>query len=578
MDLGFGKLVKVEKKKRGWGPCKVDFVEGGEKLVILRLAGKEMATPFLTQSISKKVLSVTVPSPAGSVTFAPVTPKDAKKEAKALKLNFVQLLPEVPKSAARNLAMQSGKPAAEALWYKDYFTAVQHLLIAIAFCEGKPPPAAASSPEPAPAPAGGAAAGVALGLVATKPTRPAPLPLALQPGDASNDQDSPVEKRGKFEFDEESENPLHGDEMVHGLVDRHHQQTATDAASTQQADDDDAENPLFGDEEAHSVVERVHANTPRQMYFEADPERDATDTKLWTVLQTRSWGSQLSTLRGKGWVEPDPAYTDLESQLGRRVYVMEHGFGRLAKVERTKRGFKPSTIAFVDGGRKSIVLRAAGKEMATPWLISPAVEPISAYNDLLESFSTPSKKSSSVKTVDVPATPEQDQADRHQWSSLQSLGGWGKQLSALASEGWVEVAPDYNTIDQHLGERLFVMDLGFGKLVKVEKKKRGWGPCKVDFVEGGEKLVILRLAGKEMATPFLIEPAESTTVGKLNLSPSDVSEGVPPARVPVPAPAPEPEPAPVGGDYSDSADSIAMRLRAEVSLLYQLPPLPNAST
>ena len=183
---------------------------------------------------------------------------------------------------------------------------------------------------------------------------------------------------------------------------------------------------------------------------------------------------------------------------------MEHGFGRLAKVEKTKRGFKPSVIEFVDGGRKSIILRSQGKEMATPWLISPVVEPISAYKDLLAAHSTPSKKSSSVKTVDVPPTPEQDLADIQQWSKLQNIGGWGKQLAALKKDGWVEPEPDCNTIDQHLGARLFVMDLGFGKLVKVEEKKRGWGPCKIDFVEGGEKLVILRLLGKEMGTPFLV--------------------------------------------------------------------------
>eukprot|EP01043_Picozoa_sp_COSAG02_P051042 COSAG02_NODE_5321_length_4439_cov_5.402765_1_plen_522_part_10 len=269
--------------------------------------------------------------------------------------------------------------------------------------------------------------------------------------------------------------------------------------------DDGAENPLFGDEEVHSVVDRVHANTPRAVYFEPDPERDAADMKIWAVLKTRSWGSQLATLCAKGWVEPEPSYADLESQLARRVFVMEHGFGRVAKVEKTKRGFKPSSIEFVDGGRKVIVLRAQGKEMGTPWLISPALEPISAYQDLLDAHSTPSKKSSSVKTVEPPATPEQDRADRQQWSSLQSLGGWGKQLAALKKDGWVEPDPDYNTIDQNLGDRLFVMDLGFGKLVKVEQKKRGWGPCKIDFAEGGEKLVILRLLGKEMGTPFLVQ-------------------------------------------------------------------------
>ena len=377
----------------------------------------------------------------------------------------------------------------------------------------------------------------------------------------TDEPESPVETISKFTYDEESENPLHGDETVHGIVERHHAATIAARPLVTDAENDGAENPLFGDEEVHSVVDRVHANTPRAIYFEPDPERDAADMKIWAVLKSRSWGSQLATLCGKGWMEPEPSYADLESQLARRIFVMEHGFGRMAKVEKTKRGFRPSSIEFVDGGRKSIVLRAQGKEMGTPWLISPALEPISAYQDLLDAHSTPSKKSSSVKTVDPPATPEQDRADRQQWSSLQRLGGWGKQLAALKKDGWVEPDPDYNTIDQNLGDRLFVMDLGFGKLVKVEQKKRGWGPCKIDFAEGGEKLVILRLLGKEMGTPFLVAPAQPRMISNLQSSPEVVPEGVPPAHVTAPV------------DSTESSTNIVLQQRVAVSPAHTLPQI-----
>ena len=96
---------------------------------------------------------------------------------------------------------------------------------------------------------------------------------------------------------------------------------------------------------------------------------------------------------------------------------------------------------------------------------------------------------------------------------------------------------------------------GFGKLVKVEQKKRGWGPCKIDFVDGGQKLVILRLLGKEMGTPFLIGPAGTSAIRTLDLTPGVVSEGVPPVRAP----------APVGS--ADRAATAALQKRAEVSWL-----------
>lgn len=40
----------------------------------------------------------------------------------------------------------------------------------------------------------------------------------------------------------------------------------------------------------------------------------------------------------------------------------------------------------------------------------------------------------------------------------------------------------------------------------MRKTKRRWGPSEVAFVDGGTKLVVLRLNGKEMGTPFLTAP------------------------------------------------------------------------
>ena len=83
-------------------------------------------------------------------------------------------------------------------------------------------------------------------------------------------------------------------------------------------------------------------------------------------------------------------------------------------------------------------------------------------------------------------------------------------LNALTGRGWKEPDPEYNEIDTQLGRRVFVMEHGFGTVVKVTRKKRGWGPCSVECVEGGRKMVILRLKGEEMGTPFLVAPAVDT--------------------------------------------------------------------
>ena len=121
--------------------------------------------------------------------------------------------------------MGAGKHAAEALSSKDYATAIACLESAIAYCENRPQP--------------GAAAPV-LELVAAKPTRPAPLPptrTATAAGGAEAESPSWTEQRGEFTYEEESANPLHGDDDVHGVVDR--AQVASEAAAAAADEDDD---------------------------------------------------------------------------------------------------------------------------------------------------------------------------------------------------------------------------------------------------------------------------------------------------------------------------------------------------
>eukprot|EP01043_Picozoa_sp_COSAG02_P051043 COSAG02_NODE_5321_length_4439_cov_5.402765_2_plen_883_part_01 len=376
LEHGYGTLVKCVRKKRGWSPCSIDFVEGGKKTLLLRLKGKTMGTPFL----------ISPPDKAPEEATEQVNDLFADEELDGLldrtaEFESQRSWQRDPDQESRDLARWSSLKAQswggqlKALkaegWeeapvdYDQVDTQLFRRLFVLEHGFGT--------------------------LVKFKQTRRGWGPCSIEFVDGGK-KNVILRLKGK-----EMGTPF----MLSPAT--------TDLGIG--AEDDGAENPLFGDEEVHSVVDRVHANTPRAIYFEPDPERDAADMKIWAVLKSRTWGGQLATLCGKGWVEPEPGYADLESQLARRIFVMEHGFGRVAKVEKTKRGFKPSSIEFVDGGRKSIILRAQGKEMGTPWLISPTLEPISAYQDLLDVHSTPSKKSSSVKTVDPPATPEQDRAD-----------------------------------------------------------------------------------------------------------------------------------------------------------------------
>eukprot|EP01045_Picozoa_sp_COSAG04_P016361 COSAG04_NODE_1358_length_7102_cov_9.598601_7_plen_300_part_00 len=90
-----------------------------------------------------------------------------------------------------------------------------------------------------------------------------------------------------------------------------------------------------------------------------------------------------------------------------------------------------------------------------------------------------------------------------QWESIKSQP-WGQQLKALTECGWVEASTEYDEIDGLVGQTVFVMEQGPGELVKVAKKKRGWGPCSLRFHGSEDKtMVILRLKGKGMGTPWL---------------------------------------------------------------------------
>ena len=68
--------------------------------------------------------------------------------------------------------------------------------------------------------------------------------------------------------------------------------------------------------------------------------------RAWNVLKNRAWGQQIQALSQRGWVEPVPDYNAIETNLGKRLYVLEHGFGRLAKVQQKKAEFGVAFVAW----------------------------------------------------------------------------------------------------------------------------------------------------------------------------------------------------------------------------------------
>ena len=294
---------------------------------------------------------------------------------------------------------------------------------------------------------------------------------------------------------------------------------------------EDADNPLFGDDEVEGLIQRLEPTefeAPATVKVVRSEKQTREDLQMWFDLKPLPWGKQMKELTPAGWTEPSPEYDDMDSQLGRRLFVLEHGFGTLVKCNRKKRSWGPCAVDFVDGGKKSVILRLKGREMGTPFLISPEVaEEVAEVeeNELFGDDEVEGVVERSYSEAVRELNPEQEQRDKEQWASLKARG-WGAQMKQLAEQGWQEPSPDYDKIDTQIFRRLFVLEHGFGTLVKVNETKRGWGPCAIDFVDGGKKTLILRLKGKEMGTPFLINPHRDAAVSRVEVHdpPSNVQD------------------------------------------------------
>ena len=267
------------------------------------------------------------------------------------------------------------------------------------------------------------------------------------------------------------------------------------------------------------VVDAAPAAAPA----DAAAEFEEADLHAWESLKSMPWGKQLGVLMPQGWTELAPDFDEAEGLIGKRLFVIDQGFGVLVKAVKKKRGWGPSSIVFRDGGKKMVILRLKGKEMGSPFLVAPdGASPtgtpshrfaaffsfapshvVSFFFFLLCTAVVPGPEPEPEPAA--PARPVGDTAaELELWESIREKP-WGQQINALTANGWVEPAAEYDEADTLVEKSLFVMEHGPGKLVKVAKKKRGWGPCSLQFHDkgGAKTMVVLRLKGKEMGTPWL---------------------------------------------------------------------------
>ena len=94
---------------------------------------------------------------------------------------------------------------------------------------------------------------------------------------------------------------------------------------------------------------------------------------MWEPADEGDLAADWMAVKGAGWVEPPSDYDDGEALVGRRVFVLDEGFGRVKRHKARKRGGGMTTIDFDEDGSKTVCLRLAGnKSNTTAWLAKPS--------------------------------------------------------------------------------------------------------------------------------------------------------------------------------------------------------------
>ena len=101
----------------------------------------------------------------------------------------------------------------------------------------------------------------------------------------------------------------------------------------------------------------------------AEPEREIVIEEDEGNLEA-SWGAVLKA----GWMTPDDTFDDGDSLVGRRLFVLDEGFGTVMKHKARKRGGGMTTIDFgAIYGKKTLMLRLAGNTGGgTAWMARAA--------------------------------------------------------------------------------------------------------------------------------------------------------------------------------------------------------------
>jgi hypothetical protein len=118
--------------------------------------------------------------------------------------------------------------------------------------------------------------------------------------------------------------------------------------------------------------------------------------------------------------------------------------------------------------------------------------------DMLAAMKTSSISEAEPQAQPQPVAPKMAPAPEPEVEIEEDEGGLEPNWTAVLNAGWVAADDSFDDGPSLVGRRLFVMDEGFGTVVRHKARKRGGGMTTIDFGKVyGQKTVQLRLAGNK---------------------------------------------------------------------------------
>ena len=142
----------------------------------------------------------------------------------------------------------------------------------------------------------------------------------------------------------------------------------TDGGSSDDGSDESPEAPAA--EPDPEPEPAVVAPAPQQ---QASAVSSATREIVWEAADDGDLVPDWMAVKAAGWTEAPSGFDDGESLVGRRVFVLDEGFGTVKRHKARKRGGGMTTVDFDGEGSKTVCLRLAGnKSNTTSWMAKPS--------------------------------------------------------------------------------------------------------------------------------------------------------------------------------------------------------------